>query len=173
MGQNQVVLRHLINHFLHELGSEWANGQMNKHCRACKRSKQCRTSVWVSGASKQANGRAIGPVLTSQFWAVLNYRVRRTRRFLFTMSTSFLGISLVAANEKNAVSRSEENCCNRVTSGIHNSIIKERQKNFHLFSATDIGAYKVASHCDQFVSFGIPRTKNVVWMNDWSHRIPS
>ena len=35
--------------------------------------KQCGTSKWVSGASKQANGRMSGPVLASGFFVVLEH----------------------------------------------------------------------------------------------------
>ena len=38
-----------------------------------ERSKQCGPSKWVSGASKWANRRAIGPALGSRFLAVLTH----------------------------------------------------------------------------------------------------
>ena len=67
MGQNQVVLRHLIMHFTTSSGvSKWANEQMNERNGVRKQSKQCGARDWVNCASKQANWRASGPVLL--FW---------------------------------------------------------------------------------------------------------
>ena len=47
----------------HKLGSEWAHEQKFEYSGACKRSKQCGASKWVSDANEWANGRASGPVL--------------------------------------------------------------------------------------------------------------
>ena len=52
-----------------ERASEWKN----EYSRAHKQCEQWGASEWVGGAIKRENGRASGPVLTSQFLAVLNH----------------------------------------------------------------------------------------------------
>ena len=57
IGQNQVVLRHLIIHFSTSLGvSEQASERMSERAKQTVRSKQ------MSERSECANGRAGGPV---------------------------------------------------------------------------------------------------------------
>ena len=74
VGQNQVVLRHLIIHFPMSSGmSEWGSKRTSQRSGAREQSKQCGTSEWVSGASNQANGRASGPLLTSWFSALMHH----------------------------------------------------------------------------------------------------
>ena len=79
MGQNQVVLRHLIMHFTTSSGvSKWANEQMNERNGVRKQSKQCGARDWVNCASKQANWRASGPVLLFWFLVVPGHSAVRT-----------------------------------------------------------------------------------------------
>ena len=68
---------------------------MNERNKARKQSKQCKASKQVSGASKQANGRASGPGFTSRFLAVRNHSVLQSATplcsiFPFSFSHTFL-----------------------------------------------------------------------------------
>ena len=61
VGQNQVVLKHLIINFPTSLGaSERASERI---CTAEQR-EQCGASEWLSGGSERANGRASGSILS-------------------------------------------------------------------------------------------------------------
>ena len=59
----------LIIHFSTSEGMYEMSERANKWAR--KRSEQCGTSEWVSGANEQANGWANGPVLTSGVLIIL------------------------------------------------------------------------------------------------------
>ena len=58
---------HLINHFPTSEWVEWASERTSERSGGRERSEQSGASERVSGASERANGRASGPVLTSQF----------------------------------------------------------------------------------------------------------
>ena len=68
--------------------NEWARG-------GPKQSEQSGASERVSGTSEQANGRASGPVLTSQFLADLNHSAMTEER-LFTTSRKGIQRSISA-----------------------------------------------------------------------------
>ena len=63
VGWNCIKLMHSFHghkSLSHELGSEWASERMNECSETRQQSNQCRASKW---ASKQASGRANGPIL--------------------------------------------------------------------------------------------------------------
>ena len=74
VGQNQVVLGHLITHFPTSSGvSERASKRMSAVERASKASRAEQANKRVVRANEQTDGRATGPVHRSRFLAVLNH----------------------------------------------------------------------------------------------------
>ena len=70
-GQNS----HLINHCPTREWAKWASERMSERSGGRERSKQSGASERVSDASKWANRRASGPVLTSRFLFVPDHSV--------------------------------------------------------------------------------------------------
>ena len=91
MVQINLMLRHLIIHFL--MSSDMS-------VRAHEQREQCRVSKWVSGASKWANGRASGSVLTSGFLVVLNHSAMGP---IFSSSSSLTSSSAFRDNNARCV----------------------------------------------------------------------
>ena len=72
--QNSLVLRHLKWHFPMCLGVSERSSEQTSECRGAReQGGQCRANKGASSMSKWAKGQASGPVLTSQFLAVLNH----------------------------------------------------------------------------------------------------
>ena len=70
-----------LNPLSHEPGSEWQSEWANEWAQLSMQANQALgTSEWVIGASKQTNGRASSPVLTSRFLVARNHSRRKGRR---------------------------------------------------------------------------------------------
>ena len=92
------------NHSItHEL---WVSEQKNERSGMHEQSEQGGASKWVSSASKRANRRASGLVLTSRFLAVLNHSALDQFKIIHLFSTS--GVSERANNQSNEHSRAHK-----------------------------------------------------------------